>query len=118
MTVGWDAKQSSTTARLSHLNGYEVAMLAEEVHCECTSGWIISSRLFGGAALAYPIASRGDRVVVHAVIRGHQLVDIMSVHLLMLAHRAAGLTALEIDARACATLQELACNPEPPVNAF
>lgn len=67
-----------------------------------TSGLAISARKAASAAhapFASPTAGRGNRVVVHALIGGHQLVGVTAADLHMLANQAPLGRALVVAAR-------------------
>lgn len=83
-----------------------------------TSGLAISARKAASAAhapFASPTAGRGDRVVVHALIGGHQLVGVAAADLHMLAYQAPLGRALVVTARMFIAFHHLLPVLTPPV---
>lgn len=84
----------------------------------CTSGLAISARKAASAAhapFASPAAGGWDRVVVHALVGGHQLVGVTAAHLHMLAHQAPLSRALVVAARVLVAFHHLLPILTPPV---
>ena len=82
-----------------------------------TSGLAISARKAASAPrapLTGPAAGRGDWVVVHALIRGYQLIVIAAAHLHMLAHKTALRSALVIAAWVLVAFHQLLPILAPP----
>ena len=70
------------------------------------------------ASLAGPAAGRGDGMVVHALICGHQLIVIAAAQLHVLAHKAALRSALVVAAWMLVPFHHLLTILTPPVPQY
>lgn len=81
---------------------------------QCTSGLAIRTRM-PAAAACIPVATpNGLRVVVHAMICGHELVVIISSYLHTLAHMAPNTSAPVVGAWVCVTFHATMPTFHPP----